>query len=340
MDTVPRFLPLLGSLDHQVFHGDGSPVRVVLESCVKTGRACSLTLRYRLQVPPKTTLCVEFPGHGVDAASGSTSAAELSFRPSLSSFDLDREGEDGGGSWRELRQEVSVTCVRAFCSPPEIALTTSDRPLTTTRVPLPAVAVTAFLTGLSISPDNFRQRWTALPCSEQAVVSADENQRQQHPRGREVFRGTRRLAAGEVKRLLFETLGMREVAGPPSGNTGVELLAAAGGLLLTPSSEAVAGRGGEKEEPSAAVCLVGVEVHSTTGAARVTTKSAERELTEGVQKEVLAGIRQINISLGAREARELGKRAPDDGIVGHQRPDGKAEDNLACLWISEEGSAP
>lgn len=293
-----RYLPLLASVDffHQMLDDDGSPVGVVLESCVKTGRACLLTLRYRLQVPPNTTLCVEFPGHNADATSDSTSAVELSFRPSLASFDVDEEAEEGGGSWRELRQEVSVTCVRAFSSPPEIALTTSDRPLTTTRMPIPGVAVTAFLTGLSISPEDFRQRWTALPCSEQAVVSADEKQQ---PQGGGAFRGTTRLTTGEVKRLLFETLGMREVVGPPSGNTGVELLAAAGELqlLLTPPPEGVAGWGGETEEPSTVVCLVGVEVHSTTGAARVTTKSAERELAEGVQKEVLGGIRSINLGV-------------------------------------------
>ena len=300
MSTCSISSSLCGSRSPQVLYDDGSSLRVVLEAFVKTGRTCSLTLRYQLQAPPRTTLCVEFPGHNADTASGSSSAVEVSFRPSLTSADLDHEGTEGGGSWRELRQEVSVTCLRAFSSPPEIALTTSDRPLATTRVPLPAVTVAAFLTGISIDPDDFRQRWTALPCSEQAVVSGDEaqqqqQQQQQQQRG-EIFRGKKIIAAGEVKQLLFETLGMTEVAGPPNANTGVELLAASGELQLTPHSESAAvGRDREGGKPSAVVCLVGVELHSTTGAARITTKSTERELTEGIQKEVLEGFRQIQL---------------------------------------------
>lgn len=278
----------------QVLHDNGSSLRVVLDSCVKTGGTCSLSLRYQLRVPPKTTLCVEFAGDAVIAPK-STSALEISFHPSMSCVDLDHEGEEGGGSRRELRQVLSITCARAFSCPPEIALTTSDRPLATVRVPLQAVTAAAFLTRLSISPDDFRQTWTTLSYSEQTVISGEE------ARNRHQREGPRASETADVRRLLVETLGMTEVVQqrPPGAVADVDLLAAAGELVLTSFAKATAGTVGENKDSQAPVaCLVGVELHSTTGAARVTTKSTERVLAESVQKEVLEGIHQIYLGIG------------------------------------------
>eukprot|EP00903_Cladosiphon_okamuranus_P010687 g10100.t1 len=281
----------------QVLHDNGSSLRVVLDSCVKTGGTCLLSLRYQLRVPPQTTLCVELVESDAAAASKSTStsALEISFRPSMSCVDLDQEGEDCGGSRRELRQALSITCNHAFSSPPEVALTTSDRPLATARVPLQAVSVAAFMTGLSIGPDDFRRTWTILSCSEQTVVSGDEV-RQQQQQGEGEW--PRAIETADVRRLLVDTLGMREVVQQrsPGGVAEVGLLAAAGQLQLTsPVETAGAAKAGEKEDPPAVpiVCLVGVELHGATGAARVTTKSTEPVLAESVQKEVLEGIRRL-----------------------------------------------
>lgn len=279
---------------HQVLHDNGSSLRVVLDRCVKTGGTCSLSLRYQLRVPPETALCVEH----ADTVPKSTSALEISFRPSMSCVRLDQGGEDCGGSRRELRQVLSITCAAAFSSPPEIALTTSDRPLATTRVPLQAVTVAAFMTGLSINADDFRRTWTTLSCSEQAILGGEEARRPQQVKGK-----PRKSETAAVKRLLVETLGMREVVQqrPPGAVVNVDLLAAAGELLLTSSTETAGGGGGENKEPPAAiVCLVGVELHTTTGAARVTTKSTESVLAESVQKEVLEGIHQIHLGVVTR----------------------------------------
>lgn len=289
-----------------MLHDNGSSLRVVLDSCVKTGGTCSLSLRYQLRAPPNTTLCVELAGDGAAAttASDSTSALDVCFRPSMSCIDLDQEGEHCGGSRRELRQVLSMTCRRAFSSPPEIALTTSDRPLATARVPLQAVTVAAFMTGLSISPDDFRQTWTVLSCSEQAVVGGEEAVRQRQQGG---GKGPRAIETADVRRLLVDTLGMTEVVQqrPPGAVAEVDLLAAAGELLLTSPPETTAGSVGENKKSStaaataaAAVCLVGVELHGTTGAARLTTKSTERVLAESVQKEVLEGIHQLHLGIG------------------------------------------
>lgn len=313
---------------NQVLHDNGSSVRVVLEDCVKTSRTCSLTLRYQLRVPPKTTFCVEFVKDAQTTSISTSSALEISFHPSITSVELDEGGRrEGDGSRRELRQVLSVTCVRAFSSPPEIALTTSDRPLATTRVTLPVVTVAAFMTGLSINPDEFRQRWTALSCTEQAVASGEEVLKQREQQGGcllgtssvdaepavevkqrgGVLRAPTEISPADVKRLLVETLGMREVVQDrPAGSVAeVALIAAAGELLLTPSSSGSAAEGGQEDEGSpAVVCLVGVELHSTAVAARVTTKSTDRVLAENVQKEVLEGIRQIRLGAGAATAAE------------------------------------
>ena len=85
-----------------------------------------------------------------------------------------------------------------------------------------------------------------------------------------------------VRRLLVETVGMTEVLwGGEGAAGGVELIAAAGVLRV---SEGAKGR--------AIVCLNGVELHSATGVARVTTKSTEHVLAESIQTEVVEGIRQ------------------------------------------------
>lgn len=293
-----------------MIHDDGSSVRVVLEGCEKTGRTCSLTLRYELRVPPKTTFSVEFV-KDERTNSTSTSALEISFYPNITSTELDGEGGGVQGDWshRQLRQVLSVTCVRAFSFPPEIALTTSDRPLATTRVPLPVVNVAAFVTGLSLEPAEFRQRWTTLSCTEQAVATGGEelttNQHQQQQGG--CLRGTSHggIAEADVRRLLVETLGMREVVQGRSACSvpGVALIAAAGELLLTPSSSEGAFEGGQGGGASqTVVCLVGVELHSAAGAARVTTKSSDRVLAENLQKEVLESIRQIRLGTGVATA--------------------------------------
>lgn len=266
---------------------------------MKTGGTCTLSLRYQLRVPPATTFCVELAGDDADTSFTSTSALEISFHPNMSCVELDQDAEDNGGSRRELRQALSIRCARAFSSSPEIALTTSDRPLATTRVPLQAITVAAFMKGLSINLDDFRQMWTTLSCSEQAVVCGEEARHQQ-----QVEKGTRAIETVDVKRLLVETLGMRDVVQqrPPGAIAGVDLLAAAGELVLTSSTQNAARRVEETKDSAAAiVCLVGVELHGTTGAARVTTKSTERVLAESVQKEVLEGIHQINLGIGIRE---------------------------------------
>ncbi|CBN78911.1 Pleckstrin homology domain [Ectocarpus siliculosus] len=111
-----------------------------------------------------------------------------------------------------------------------------------------------------------------------------------------------------LRRILVETLGIREVAQQrPAGAAapGVELVAAAGELLLTarsPSSAksanaAEAGR--ETTAEAREICLVGVELHAATGATRVTTKSAEAVLAESVQKLVLERIAQVRVGNGA-----------------------------------------
>ncbi|CAM9311695.1 unnamed protein product [Ectocarpus sp. 12 AP-2014] len=290
----PGSSPLLKSAAEEppssgkVLFDNGSSMRVVLEECVNLGRTCSIALRYELQVPPKTRLSVTFPGDA-DNASSTSSALEISFRPGVTSVELDGVGSRKSEGSRELRQELSVTCFRAFSSPPEIVLTTSDRPFSATRVALPVVTVAAFLAGLTIDPDEFRQRWTTVPCSEQTVVGCKESQQQ-------------RVSSSDVRRILVETLGIREIAQRrPAGAAapGVELVAAAGELLLTarfPSSAksaTAAEAGREMAAEAREICLVGVELHPATGATRVTTKSAEAVLAESVQKLVLEGIAQV-----------------------------------------------
>lgn len=293
---------------NQVIHDNGSSVRVILEDYAKNGRTFSLTLRYELRVPPKTTFCVQSVKDAAHTTSTSNSALEISFHPNITSAELDDEGViQGDRSHRELRQVLSVTCVHAFSSPPEIALTTSDRPLATTRVPLPVVTVAAFVTGLSIKPAEFRQRWTTLSCTEQAVAGGEEAIKQHQPQGCCLRGASRGIAEADIKRLLVETLGMKEVVQDKSVGSVAEvaLIAAAGELLLTPSSSESVADGGQGVGGSQSVaCLVGIELHSTAGAARVTTKSMDRVLAENLQKEVLKAILQIRLGSGAATTAE------------------------------------
>lgn len=290
----------------QVLFDNGSSMRVVLEECVNLGRTCSIALRYELQVPPKTRLSVTFP-RDADNATSTSSALEIYFRPDMTSVELDGVGSRESEGSRELRQELSVTCFRAFSSPPEIVLTTSDRSFSATRVTLPVVTVAAFLAGLTIDPDEFRQRWATVPCSEQTVVGGEESQQQQQQQ----LQQKQRVSSSDVRRILVETLGIREVAQQrPAGAAapGVELVAAAGELLLTarsPSSAksaTAAEAGREMAVEAREICLVGVELHPATGATRVTTKSAEAVLAESVQKLVLEGIAQVRAGNGAAAA--------------------------------------
>ncbi|CAM9893062.1 unnamed protein product [Ectocarpus fasciculatus] len=307
---IPGSSPLLESSAEEppspgkVLFDNDSSMRVVLEECVNLGRTCTIALRYELQVPPKTRLSVTFPGDGDNAKTSTSSALEISFRPDITSVELDGGGSRESEGSRELRQVLSVTCCRAFSSPPEIVVTTSDRPFSATRVALPVVTVAAFLAGLPIEPDDFRQRWTAVSCSEQAVVNGKESQQQQQQQ-------QQRVSPSDVRRILVETLGIREVAQQrPAGAAapGVELVAAAGELLLTarPSSSSksatAAEAGRETTAEAREVCLVGVELHAATGATRVTTKSTETVLAESVQKLVLEGIAQVRASNGAAAA--------------------------------------
>lgn len=308
-----RGLPIRSSCHaralRQVLYDNGSSIRVISEECVKTGRTCDLTLRYELRVPPKTTFCVEFP-ETVDSATSSpssSSALQVSFDPRISCTELGDHDEGNSRSTKELRQVLSVTCLRAFSSPPEIALTTSDQPLTTIRVPLPMVTVAAFLTGLAVDPEEFRLRWTALACSEQDVLSGEEAQQQQplsYQGG--CIRDTTVVTPADIRRLLVESLGMREVVQqrPAGAVAELILIAAAGEILCTPDSASgnVAAGGTQGAGSTTAVCLVGIELHCTTGAARITTKSAEPLLAQCVQKEVLGGVRQLRLSANTNSA--------------------------------------
>lgn len=89
-----------------------------------------------------------------------------------------------------------------------------------------------------------------------------------------------KVQPSDVKRILFKTIGMSEVPWSDKGGVGDVTLVAASGAMTT--------SGGD--EGGSMTCLVGVELHGSTGAVRVTTKSMDRALTEAIQKEVLRGI--------------------------------------------------
>lgn len=270
----------------QVISGYGDPLRVIVENRATSGATFSLTLRYELHFASATCLKVGLLHEGAPH-----SALKVSFDPTIDSAALG----GGGGEPEDLRHEVSVTCLRPFSSPPSIFLTTrspqnvADAPATTTRVCLP-VTVAAFLKGLAVNPQEFRQRWSSLSSTEhtaQAVVRSAETETRRIDSRRDSPKSTVEPAA--VRRFLTETLGMAEVACETQGAaSGVELIAAAGVLLTTST---VASEGVVDDEGGSITCLVGVELHDTTGAARVTSKSTDRVLAEGVLKEVLKGVR-------------------------------------------------
>lgn len=216
---------------------------------------------------------------------------DVSFNPSIAGARIG-SGEEGGGGARYLRQELVVTCGRAFSAPPEIALATGDdreSRLSETLVSLP-VTVTAFVAGFPMSAEAFRHAWTALSSAEhmaQAVVSCDSTAAAGNGIGATWKEGycpaTLSVDPATVRRLLVETLGMEEVVCEGKGAVEEVDLVAAAGVLLASDTKGKARQ----------TCLVGVELHSETGAARVTSKSADRALAQGVQRDVLEGIRRI-----------------------------------------------
>ena len=138
-----------------------------------------------------------------------------------------------------------------------------------------------------MSAGAFRQAWTALSSAEhmaQTVVSCGPTTAGDAvATGKEGCRRTSRVDPATVRRFLVETLGMEEVVwGGECAVEEVDLVAAAGVLLASDTK-------GEALQ----TCLVGVELHSKTGAARVTSKSANRALVQGVQTDVLEGMRRL-----------------------------------------------
>lgn len=217
---------------------------------------------------------------------------DVSFNPSIAGARIG-SGEEGAGGARYLRQELVVTCGRAFSAPPEIAVATGDdreSRLSKTLVSLP-VTVTTFVAGFPMSAEAFRHAWTALSSAEhmaQAVVSCDSTAAAGNGIGATRKEGYCPAAASSVdpatvRRLLVETLGMEEVVCEGKGAVEEVDLVAAAGVLLSSDTEGKARQ----------TCLVGVELHSETGAARVTSKSADRALAQGVQRDVLEGIRRL-----------------------------------------------
>lgn len=258
-------------------------MRVVLEDCAKNKRKLSLTLRYELKLPPAATFTVDFSQSGTSAALG------VSFDPDIASTGSGAKS----GQARELRQEISLSCLRPFSCPPEIVMAAGGRhSLQNARVLLP-VTVSTFMTGLSLSADDFRNEWSALSYPEQmeqAVLGDAEPKANGTELGKDCPQ-KQRVSPADVRQLLFETLGMREAPCGESSAKGVELIAAAGVLQISEVASGVS-----------VVCLVGVELHGATGAARVTTKSTDHVLAEGIQKEVLEGIHFANGCARAAES--------------------------------------
>lgn len=205
-----------------------------------------------------------------------------SFDPEIASLELGAEEE---AKSKELLIELSVTCLRPFLSPPEIALTTGEQdPPPKTRISLP-ITVSTFLTGLPMTADKFRQRWTTLSSSGH-VVQAVVGSEGQHLHHGAIGARCSQIPSAQpinVRRILVEELGMTEIVWGGKGAVGeVELIAAAGALLASEVVEGVP-----------LVCLVGVELNSNTGAVRATTKSKDEVLAEGVQKDLIEKIRGL-----------------------------------------------
>ena len=274
--SPPPSPPYMALGTSKVLHNDRIYLRITLESRVRSGSSCFLGLRYELSaLAPSATVTIDLmPGP-------TTSAVSASFDPSFEAFEVG--GEPGGR--KELRQTVSLSCSRPFSFPPEIAVvvTTGGRePPTITRVSLP-VTVSTFLRGLPLNTDDFRQMWTALSSSGQ-ITQAIVRDGDHRPAFGSV-QGPRWGASvqpSDIRRLLFETMGMSEVPWKDKSGVGnIDLIAASGFMPLSPP--------GSREKGSI-VCLVGVEIHGATGSARVTTKSTDRVLAEGIQREVMGGI--------------------------------------------------
>lgn len=264
---------------------------------MNNSRTCCLRLRYEFRTPRQTTLSVGLP----QGTAATTPAVNVSFNPNFSGAGAGAGGLGGAGGAggacgaRYLRQELLVTCVRAFSSPPEIALTTGDqdgRVVAKNIVALP-VTITMFMAGFPMMADTFRHEWTSLSSAErvvQAVVSCG-GQKNAYSDDSGVSseayqrRGRSSATPGTVRRLLVETLGMEEIAWGEKGAVEEVELVAAAGVLLVPDMEGKA---------CLQTCLVGVELHSKSGTARVTSKSAETALAQGVQKDLLEGIRRLS----------------------------------------------
>lgn len=212
----------------------------------------------------------------------------MSFSPSIAGAGIG-SGKEGSGGASYLRQELVVTCARAFSAPPEIVLATGDRQfgVSETLVSLP-VTVTTFVVGFPMTAEAFRHAWTALSSAEhmaQAVVSCGSTD--SDGAAAIIKEGYCPAASGvdpaSVRHLLVETLGMEEVVCEGKGGVEEVDLVAAAGVLLASDAKGKASQ----------TCLIGVELHSETRAARVTSKSADRALAQGVQKDVLKGMRRL-----------------------------------------------
>lgn len=259
-----------------------------MERPVTKGETCSLTLRYQVQLSPLTTFSVKpSPREGVSPS------MNIEFHPDISGVSFTCGADSGpdtqgsGDCRQELLQNLCITCVHSFSFPPEIvlAIASEDASCETkiTRVQLP-LTVATFLMGVPMDTGDFRQRWTAWSSSEyvvQTMVGSSEGYTHKTAADQGSSQAPR-LEPSDVRQLLVQTLGMAEVTyGGERSSPGVELIAAAGALPIQEAAGSV----------SVPFCLVGVELHVATGAARVTTKSTDRTLAQGVHEELLQGLR-------------------------------------------------
>lgn len=242
---------------------------------------CSVTRRYELHVTSATSVDIDSPKKDT-----SSSALKVSFEPKVDSAAL----SGGGGEPDNLRQGVSVTCLRPFSSRPGIGLTmrssrNADALATATEV-CPPVIMALFLKGPTMDAHNFQQNWRSL--------SSTENIAQIVLRGAETkpidCRDSPKSSfhPASVRRALIDTLGMHEVEWNNEGAAdGVELIAAEGELLLS----TVIGEGVVEKEPT--LCLVGVQLHGATGAARLTFKTKEHLVAKCMLNKILELVRSF-----------------------------------------------
>lgn len=282
---------------------------VALDKFVKTESACFMELRYEVQRPtPGSTFSVDLLQDEANPVLFAT------FEPEIASAKLnetfDGVASSGGGTpiaataattTLEFNQELLLTCVRPFETPPGLVLTKSSpsrstsplrRPSTVVRVvPLPITIVT-FIEPHSITADAFRLNWKALSSSDQVVQSVVQLSALATD-GR-LGRATSDDRSAEIKRLLTDSIGLAEVALTEQGaREDVELVAAVGVLRM------VAVKGGG-EGPSVG-CLVGLELNMTMGATRVTVKSTNHVLAEGILKEIVGGIHRVGNEASRRD---------------------------------------